>query len=167
MLDDRDIESALGHAHPGVREQAIQLAEPRLAKSPALAARVVALADDADARVRFQCALSLGKCDDARRVAALATIAARDAADRWARAAVCSSLRTNTEEFLAAVLTQPPDASAGRLSLLHELGQLLGASEPKEKFPALLEAMSSPRATGDLAVKSIADAVDRAFPAAP
>ncbi|HZQ45987.1 MAG TPA: HEAT repeat domain-containing protein, partial [Verrucomicrobiae bacterium] len=63
-LDDPRIEEALSDPDPGVRENGIQLAEPRLSKSPKLATHVLAMADDPNARVRFQCALSLGALSD-------------------------------------------------------------------------------------------------------
>jgi len=60
-LGDEQIQRAMADAHPAVREHGVQLAEPRLSRSPVLASALLALADDPDARVRFQCALSLGQ----------------------------------------------------------------------------------------------------------
>ena len=45
----------------GLREHALRLAEPRLAKSPELAAAARKLADDPDPQVRFQAAIVLGE----------------------------------------------------------------------------------------------------------
>ena len=53
-LDDGQVEHALKDASAGVREQALRLAEPRLAANAGLRAAVLALADDPDPRVRFQ-----------------------------------------------------------------------------------------------------------------
>src|SRR5439155_12486049 len=63
-LDEPLLVRLLGDDHPRVREQAVLLAEPRLARSASLRRRVVALAGDRDDRVRFQVALSLGEWDD-------------------------------------------------------------------------------------------------------
>lgn len=123
-LDQRDIERALSHPHPAVREHAVPFADP---------SHVVALADDADARVRFQCALALGDWNDPRRIPALANIAARDSADRWARAAVLSSVGADADKLIS-------QRGLG-LPFLSELGRLLGASEPPEKIKALLDTM--------------------------
>ncbi|MEK7686493.1 MAG: PVC-type heme-binding CxxCH protein [Verrucomicrobiota bacterium] len=104
-LDDESIRRALVHPHPAVREQGLQLAEARVAQSAALASRVIALADDADARVRFQCALTLGELDEGRLIPALANIAVRDAGDRWTRAAVLSSAGRGGEAVLTEVVS--------------------------------------------------------------
>src|ERR1051326_5141463 len=63
-LSEDDVKRALHDKNPGVREHAIELAESRLSISPVLVTELLALAMDPDARVRFQCALSLGDIDD-------------------------------------------------------------------------------------------------------
>jgi len=96
LLESLDVDSVvlgLTDAEPGVREQAIRLAEDQLGRAPALLKELVALASDPDPMVRFQLAFSLGEAkNDPRAIAALATIAARDAASVWARTAVLSSV---------------------------------------------------------------------------
>src|SRR5262249_51168814 len=59
-LKDKQIEEGLADKNPAVREHAVQLAESRLSNSPAIGSHVIASATDTNARVRFQCALSLG-----------------------------------------------------------------------------------------------------------
>ena len=59
-LDDALIDSAMRDATPGVRENAVRLAEPRLHASASLARRLVAMADEANARVRFVVLGALG-----------------------------------------------------------------------------------------------------------
>ena len=104
-LDDESIRRALVHPHPAVREQGRRNWPARVAQSAALASRVIALADDADARVRFQCALTLGELDEGRLIPALANIAVRDAGDRWTRAAVLSSAGRGGEAVLTEVVS--------------------------------------------------------------
>src|SRR5262249_39739997 len=60
-LDGALIERALKDSEPGVREQALRLADERVAASARLRAAVVALADDPSPRVRFQLAFTLGE----------------------------------------------------------------------------------------------------------
>ena len=88
LPDSQQIEIALKDRDSRVRENAIQLAEPRLTKSPRLASLVLSLADDADAHVRFQCALSLGELTAPNVIPALAKITLRDVEDHWTREAV-------------------------------------------------------------------------------
>ncbi|MGH7224193.1 MAG: HEAT repeat domain-containing protein, partial [Gemmataceae bacterium] len=122
---------------PRVREQALILCERWLPKTAAMQKEVLALAKDADARVRFQTALSLGEWDDDRIVPALATIAVADARDRWTRTAVASSVPQRAGALVKAVLIQarklPTQVTLGRLTLVQELTALVGArQEPNE-----------------------------------
>lgn len=106
-LDAATLQVALADAHPGVRRQAIRLAEPLLATDPAIGRAVLALADDPVLTVRYQTALSLGEWPDPAAGEALGRIAARDAADRWVRAAVLSSAVPHAGTVLEAVLAAP------------------------------------------------------------
>ncbi|MDR3638850.1 MAG: c-type cytochrome [Isosphaeraceae bacterium] len=131
-LPDDIVRQALGHPAPPVREQALQLIEPRIGKEPAWVADVLPCAGDADARVRFQAAITLGAAPAAHGRAAvalaLARIAARDGADRWARAAVFSALAGREVEFLTSLRDAPRGSEELPPELLSELGRLLGAS---------------------------------------
>src|SRR5262245_30338682 len=82
-LEDDLIGRALKDDEPGVREQALRLAEERLSGSATLRSAVAALADDPSPRVRFQLAFTLGEADAPELVAALAKLARRDAGDPW------------------------------------------------------------------------------------
>ncbi|HEX3869667.1 MAG TPA: PVC-type heme-binding CxxCH protein [Pirellulales bacterium] len=90
-LEADELLVALADASPGVREHAIRLAEPRLARDASLLDCVLDLADDAEVRVRFQAALSLGEVDDSRAAEAMVAILRRDKDAPWMRAAVLSS----------------------------------------------------------------------------
>jgi putative heme-binding domain-containing protein len=123
------VEAALRDPVAGVREQAVALAGRRLAVDPALGMRLVSLADDPDARVRFCAALELGSWADERAVAALASIALRDGADRWTRGAVLSGVGGRVEGFRAAVSARRAQAPAEAVGpVMEELGRLVGAS---------------------------------------
>ena len=69
---------ALADVHPGVRAQSVRLAERWLPADPATGAALVALVGDADIRVRYQLALSLGEWDDARAGEALGRLGIAD-----------------------------------------------------------------------------------------
>jgi putative membrane-bound dehydrogenase-like protein len=159
-LPDPLLRQALRHPAAPVREHALQLIEPRLAREPRRLADVLPLADDADARVRFQAAIALGAVDaggspaaarpEARHLesdiaAALARIAARDGSDRWMRAAVFSALAGRERTFLAALQGSPRPAGPPPDELLNELGRLLGASQPEDTWPGLVRIITATR----------------------
>ncbi len=80
---------ALADAHPGIRENAVRLAETR--PGAGVLAAATALVSDPSPKVRLQLALSLGEWREARAGEALARLAARDAADPFMVAAVLGS----------------------------------------------------------------------------
>lgn len=147
MLKVDLLERSLADADAAVCEHALQLAEPRLAKSPALVTRVLELADDPNPRVRFQCALSLGESDDDRIPPALVGIVSRNLEDKWTRAAVLSSIAKREDKFLQALLpVMAAKASEGFPALMGELGRILGASQPPPKlFQVLRQLLASAR----------------------
>ena len=114
---------------------------------------MLALADDSDARVRLHVALALGGSDDARSVAALASIARRDGADRWVRAAVFSGVRGRTASFLDAFQASraTADSVAARAAVMQDIGRLYGATESRERCIALIAVISSWRCASDAA----------------
>src|SRR6185503_8042966 len=101
-----------------VRENAVNLAEQRLAPAKAAAHgtsggrstgeptlnSLLSLASDSNAGVRFQLAFTLGEINDPRAADTLATIAAHDAADPWIRTAVLSSAANTSDQLLARLL---------------------------------------------------------------
>ena len=160
-LADDLVRQALGHPAAPVREHALQLAEPRLARQAAWLADVLPRADDQDARVRFQTAITLGATAlgtvaPAPRGAgpssrdpvaqALARIAARDGSDRWARAAVFSALAGREREFLTAVRELPRGGDVLPAEMLSELGRMLGASQPRDTWSGIVSLIMAEQA---------------------
>ena len=86
------MELATKDADSRIREHALELSESFLGQSPQLAQRLLALAADPDAHVRFQAALTLGEWKDPRALGALAEEAHRDSRDPWFRIAILSSV---------------------------------------------------------------------------
>ncbi|MGH7944163.1 MAG: DUF7133 domain-containing protein, partial [Opitutaceae bacterium] len=142
-LEDEQIQLALADPNAGVRENAIRLAEARLSKRSDFASRVLALSDDPDSHVRFQCALTLGEIDDPRVIPALARIAARDMADRWARAGVLSSLGTRTSEFLRAFLAVAPKSSDAMSAMMADLCRILASQSPEKCLTVIADLTAS------------------------
>jgi putative membrane-bound dehydrogenase-like protein len=142
-LEAADVAKALEDQYAAVRENAVRLAETRVAASTDLLTQVVRLTDDGDTRVRFQVALTLGEADDARVVPALAAIARRDGAQSWIRAAILSSIRGRTPEFLRSFLASP-SPTAVKAAMMQDLGQLFGAGESPERCLDLILEIAEP-----------------------
>jgi len=84
-----DVARALADAHPGIRENALRLAETRF--TPEVLAAAVRLVDDQDAKVRLQLAFSLGATPAAEAGQALAVLLKAHAAEPTMVAAIMSS----------------------------------------------------------------------------
>ncbi len=141
-LDAPTIERALDDPHPRARENAVRLAETVFGTSKVARDKVLALADHADSRLRFQVAFSLGEMDDPRAVQALAGIANRDGDDRWVRTAVLSSVANRTAQLLTELATK--DASllkgstpAGRIWVA-EFARMIGTRQSDDEIATLL-----------------------------
>jgi putative membrane-bound dehydrogenase-like protein len=144
QLDDATLLAALNDKWAGVRENAIRIAEPRVAKSAAFNQPLLKLAADPDAHVRFQAALTIGELRDVDVVPALATIAAQDMASRWSRAAVLSSLGDKSGPFMHALLQTPAARASDAMPLMMaDLGRILGASQSPEQCLALINEIAS------------------------
>ena len=144
MLEDDDIVRAMRDPLASVRENGVRLAESRIPISPRLIEAVFPLADDADARVRLHAALALGAANDPRSIDVLATIARRDGADRWVRAAIFSSVRDRTSAFLDAFINAQSATPAVRAAVMQDLGRLFGAAESAERCLTLVTEISDP-----------------------
>lgn len=146
-LEDAQVEHALKDAEAGVREQALRLADDRLASSPRLRTTVAALADDPSPRVRFQLAFTLGQSDAPEVVAALAKLARRDAADRWTQTAILSSAARCAPALLEAV-TRDRDFLRGptpaHLQFLSRLAALVGARATDAELARALNLLGMP-----------------------
>ena len=139
--------TALNDADDRVREHAVRLKEKFLAMpapAPTLTEKLLALADDPSPQVRYQLAFTLGETHDPRRLDALATIARRDAADRWTRAAVLSSLAEGPVEMFDRVTAwfapyrTGPAPGEGEYEFLRQLVEVMGARNRTNEVAAVL-----------------------------
>jgi putative membrane-bound dehydrogenase-like protein len=113
----------------------------------ALPDAILPLANDPDARVRFQLAFTLGELSGPRALDALATLATRDARDPWIRTAVLSSTADTSDQLLQRLLADTEfAASAGALDIVRELAQVIGS---RGKTPEMERAVASLRALPD------------------
>ncbi|MBS0210873.1 MAG: c-type cytochrome [Planctomycetes bacterium] len=131
-LQADDVQRALADADANVREQALRLAESRLADVASLKTAAVKLCDDADARVRFQAALSLGGVTGDDVSSGLAKVAVRDVEDVWAgRAVMCARpehMPTVALRLMDSLRATGGEASEAQLALLENVVRMIGAS---------------------------------------
>jgi putative membrane-bound dehydrogenase-like protein len=85
------VDAALRDPTPGVRENAIQIAELHLSDMPALAASLLRMTSDANARVRFQLLLSLGNLRSPDAMTARNQLLFSNVEDEWMQVAALSA----------------------------------------------------------------------------
>ena len=155
-LEASDLGAAMADGSPPVREHAILLSEPLLARSPALFADIARLVGDANSRVRFQLACTLGEVSGEPALAGLAAIACRDAADPWVRTAVLSSATADPAGLFERLWRADPfAASADGIALLRPLALVVGARGRPGEIGRVLAAVADggpAEAGGDVAL---------------
>lgn len=125
-LDLATEKKALTDKEPGVREQAIFLAEAMCKEYPELVQSLVSAAADESMRVRFNSAIVLGSLEGPGVVHALAKVAAKDGADQWVRAAVLSGIEKRMPAFLTAFRKESKAEPMTFAAVMQDLGRLYG-----------------------------------------
>ena len=130
---------ALDDDHPRVREHAVRLAERVAGEAPAVRAKLYEMVDDADPRVRYQLAFTLGELSGPKHNEALVELARHNALDRWMRLALQSSL----VDGAADVLRQLAEDTAFRQSdpgraMLGSLAVQIGVQNQKANVAGVL-----------------------------
>lgn len=127
---------ALRDSHPGVRENALRLAEPR--PTPAVVSTALMRVTDPSAKVRLQLALTLGEWKDPSAGEALGRLAVSNLDQPFLVAAVLSSALPHRRALVAAVAT----AGESAMNTLGEpLVQISLAAKDREALAALLQPM--------------------------
>jgi len=130
--------------HGRVREHAVRLAEKVLGDSPAVREKLYATAEDDDPRVRYQLAFTLGEIPGPRATAVLATIAARDANDRWVCLAVLSSsLGRAGELFSQLAADQKRRTGPSGIALLEQLAEQTGLQKQSDQVAEVLRVLNT------------------------
>ncbi|MEZ6053266.1 MAG: HEAT repeat domain-containing protein [Planctomycetaceae bacterium] len=151
-LSDADLNLALSDEHPGVRINAMQLAESRFDANRDLLAEIIKQADDHDAQVRMQAAFSLGESTDPQAAQALARLARSTHDDVWLRTAVLSSASELAADMFVTLLSDREYAVSGEGNgFLTQLATVIGAHAQPTEINQVLEALE----IGDVAPQSL------------
>lgn len=146
-LEASVVQSALRDPNPGVRENAIQLAElhPEI---PSLAASLLHMTDDLSARVRFQLLLTLGNVRGADAVAARNQLLFADIEDEWMQNAALSAAGWDPLQLWQSAVKRLADADTpGRRALVAKIAGVAAAAPdvraPREIIGSVMQGTSA------------------------
>jgi hypothetical protein len=125
-LPDSILLMAMQDSHAGVRENALIVAEEKLAENTEVLNAAAALAHDPEARVWMQTALMLSTIEHSSAAVqnALFAIAKQDAGDQWTRLALVAGAQRDPLALIRRLFTEEEWlACTGAKELLHELAQ--------------------------------------------
>jgi putative membrane-bound dehydrogenase-like protein len=142
-LEPAQVLWGLNDTDPRVREHSIRLAE-RWPRDSNVQNKLDQLKDDADLRVRYQLAFSLGAMPEERPNRALARLAVRDGGDPWMRLAILSSLNGRAGDVFSLLASDREfrKISQGR-SFLEEIVAQIGAANRKPEVTAVVRVVDS------------------------
>ena len=166
-LGDDLVEKALDDPEPGVRENAVRLAESRLSGSPRLAAALVKLSDDPDLRLRFQLLCTLGPLNSSAARAAREKLLERDIEDRWFQVAALSSASDGGPRmFRMAVSRLTGLRTDGRSDFFRQVSSVVGARQRSAEIQQVIQTVA--RASGPeagwwraAALEGLAEGIER------
>ena len=107
-LDTALVAEAMRDSEPGVRENAIRLAEPRLANAPKLAEKLLAMSEDPSPKVQFQLLCTLGYLDSPKSRAIQKRLLLKNIEDEWMQAAALSGSPARARELFEMVVSPNP-----------------------------------------------------------
>ena len=139
QLGLQQIESALRDPEPGVRKNAVKLAEMHLEHFPSLVDNLFPLQDDDDAKVRFQLLCTLGSIDSQEAAQIRNKLLFRDLEDEFVQIAALSAPSTQTENLLQSVLARYQKNIPAFGSLVQILTSMVAASSDSHLAYSLLE----------------------------
>lgn len=147
LLDASLVARALGDTQAGVRENALQLAEPRMAGSWVLRAAVLARAVvEQDARVQFQLLATLGGLDSAESRAAQRQLFFAHLDDPWMQVAALSAGPDRAAAYLEAALASGGEVRArksdGHAAFFTLAGSAVAATREPGRVAGLISAVA-------------------------
>ncbi len=150
VVKAEDVKAALKGAHPGLRENALMVAEAMLAQEPEVLEAVIGLAEDPNARVRMQVALSLSTFENWEQsplaeemTRCLLRIAQKDIGDPWTQIAITSAFRRQPAELFQALINSEAinQAEEGH-QLLKGIAKIAGQEGSATELTTVLRELS-------------------------
>ncbi|MEX2302250.1 MAG: PVC-type heme-binding CxxCH protein [Bryobacterales bacterium] len=154
------IEQALADAEPGVRRNAVILAESRLTSQPNLVKKLLAMGGDADSKVRLQLLLTLGYVDSREARALRERLLFADIEDRWVQVAALSWPASQAGSLFSKAIG-PQGLSAnkteGREVFFRQVAAVIGASGDAQAIRSVLAERPGPAWWRAAALRGLAD----------
>lgn len=145
---------ALADADAGIRENAIVLAE-RYLDDADITRTLLAMTDDASARVRFQLLATLGSIDSPASRAAQERLLLADIDDEWVQVAALSAGSDRAASYLAWALDPAHGLvtreAPGRAAFFDRLGGVLAARQRQAELAQVIGALSGTSGAADAA----------------
>ena len=123
------ITQALKDPLPGIRENAIKLAELHLAADPGLVSALLAMKDDQDAKVRYQLLCTLGFINTPEAGQVRQQLLFKDINDKWVQIAALSTTSAQSVPLLNGVLSKYDASTPAYASLVQLLSGIIGKSQ--------------------------------------
>ena len=143
LLNEASLVVALNELHPYFTANVIRAATPRLSRSPALRAAVLARARDRSASVRFQVALAIAELSRTEAEDAFVQVAQEPLDDSALQTALLMNVVDRPRQHLQQVAEFDPSwftfPVSPRLKFLHQLAQRVGVRNDDAEINALLE----------------------------
>ncbi len=142
QLKSKTIAAALQDSEPGVRENAVKLAELHLKDFPELTSSLLSLQNDTNTKVRFQLLCTLGYIDTPQATSARENILFRDLDDSWVQIAALTA--TSQKGLMDAVLKRYKANVPAYASLVEKLSTMTGKSGDSAAIKSLIRKAVAP-----------------------
>jgi putative membrane-bound dehydrogenase-like protein len=137
QLPEELVSHALSDPQPGIRENAIKLAELHLKEWPSIIPKLIALKDDENAKVRYQLICTLGSINTPEAGKASREILFKDINDKWVQIAALSA-SSQSANLLETLLKEYKPENPAYASLITRLGTIIGAGKDEKAIHSFL-----------------------------
>jgi putative membrane-bound dehydrogenase-like protein len=141
-LDAALVEKALSDPEAGVRENAIQLAETRWRKDPALSAKLLGLEHDTNPRVEFQLLCTLGDIDTPASRQAQERMLAEHIEDRWMQMAALTASSDRAPRLFQTAAAFTSKNTPARENFFRQVTSVIGARRKSAEVRGVIETVA-------------------------